>query len=271
MTGGCTSSLKPWNKRPNDGVMKVIARLTKKANAVPGIRVFMQPAQDINVGGRLARTMFQYTLQDADPAELNTWAPKMLAGMKKLPHPSRRRHRSADRRHHCDADDRPRRGAALQYPAAADRRHAVRRVRPARSDAVFHPAQFLLTSSWRCPPSLRATLHTLRKLYVKSPNGQAVPLSELVKIDTEPVAPLAVNHQSQFPAVTISFNLAPGASLGRAVQAIDRCANPAWGADSRCRDRSRAPHRRSSPHWRQRALSDRGGAHRGLHHPRHPV
>ena len=58
--------LKPWNKRPNDGVMKVITRLTKEANSIPGIRVFMQPAQDINVGGRLARTMFQYTLQDAE-------------------------------------------------------------------------------------------------------------------------------------------------------------------------------------------------------------
>ena len=84
--------LKPWNKRPNDGVMKVITRLTKEANSIAGIRVFMQPAQDINVGGRLARTMFQYTLQDADLAELNTWAPKMLDAMKKIPAASRCRH-----------------------------------------------------------------------------------------------------------------------------------------------------------------------------------
>ena len=71
------------------------------------------------------------------------------------------------------------------------------------------------------PPQLEGDTGTLRKLYVKSPNGQAVPLSELVKIDTVPVTPLAMNHQSQFPAVTISFNLSPGASLGQAVQAID--------------------------------------------------
>jgi multidrug efflux pump subunit AcrB len=75
------------------------------------------------------------------------------------------------------------------------------------------------------PPQLEGDVSTLRKLYVKSPNVQAVPLSELVKIDTVPVTPLAVNHQSQFPAVTISFNLAPGASLGQAVQAIDGIRN----------------------------------------------
>ena len=72
------------------------------------------------------------------------------------------------------------------------------------------------------PPNLEGNWDTLRQLYVKSPNGQAVPLSELVTIDTKPVAPLAVNHQSQFPAVTISFNLAPGAALGDAVQAIQQ-------------------------------------------------
>jgi multidrug efflux pump subunit AcrB len=70
------------------------------------------------------------------------------------------------------------------------------------------------------PPQLEGDWTTLQKLYVKSPNGQAVPLSELVKIDTAPVTPLAINHQSQFPAVTISFNLAPGAALGDAVKAI---------------------------------------------------
>jgi multidrug efflux pump subunit AcrB len=72
------------------------------------------------------------------------------------------------------------------------------------------------------PPQLEGDVETLRKLYVRAPNGQAVPLSVLVRTDTKPITPLAVNHQSQFPAVTISFNLAPGASLGDAVTAIDQ-------------------------------------------------
>ncbi len=71
------------------------------------------------------------------------------------------------------------------------------------------------------PPKLEGDVETLRKLYVRAPNGQAVPLATLVHVDTKPITPLAVNHQSQFPAVTISFNLAPGAALGDAVTAID--------------------------------------------------
>ncbi len=78
-------NLKPWDQRPGDDVMKVIARLSQKVQAVPGVQLFMQPAQDINVGGRLSRTLYQYTLQDADTNELNTWAPKMLQRMQALP------------------------------------------------------------------------------------------------------------------------------------------------------------------------------------------
>ncbi len=72
------------------------------------------------------------------------------------------------------------------------------------------------------PPGLEGNVETLDKLYVKGVSGKAVPLSQVVKIDTTPVSPLAVNHQSQFPAVTISFNLAPGAALGDAVTAIEK-------------------------------------------------
>ncbi len=136
-------NLKPWDQRPGDDVMKVIARLSQKVQAVPGVQLFMQPAQDINVGGRLSRTLYQYTLQDADTKELNTWAPKMLQRMQALPQLARRRHRPADRRHHRDAHHRSRCGAALRHPAAADRRHAVRCIRAARGDAVLHPAQLV--------------------------------------------------------------------------------------------------------------------------------
>ena len=213
--------LKPWNKRPNDGVMKVITRLTKEANSIAGIRVFMQPAQDINVGGRLARTMFQYTLQDADSAELNTWAPKMLDAMKKIP---QLRDVATDQQ------------IAGTTATLTINREAAQRfnIQPQQIDDTLYDAfgqrevtqYFTQVNSYyvilEVPPNLEGNWDTLRQLYVKSPNGQAVPLSELVTIDTKPVAPLAVNHQSQFPAVTISFNLAPGAALGDAVQAIQQ-------------------------------------------------
>src|SRR6201996_4411043 len=78
-------NLKPWSQRPNDGVMQVIARLSAKAQAIPGVQLYMQPAQDITVGGRLTRTLYQYTLEDSDPAELDTWAPKVLQQMQALP------------------------------------------------------------------------------------------------------------------------------------------------------------------------------------------
>jgi hydrophobe/amphiphile efflux-1 (HAE1) family protein len=217
-------NLKPWDQRPGDGVLRVISRLGQKAQAVPGVQIFMQPAQDITVGGRLARTLFQYTLEDADPNELNVWAPKMLAGMKKLPILT------------DVATDQQIAGTTATL--TIDRGAAQRfNIQPQQIDDTLYDAfgqrevtqYFTQLNSYfvilEVPPQLEGDVSTLRKLYVKSPNGQAVPLSELVKIDTVPVTPLAVNHQSQFPAVTISFNLAPGASLGQAVQAIDGIRN----------------------------------------------
>ncbi len=217
-------NLKPRDERPNDGVMKVIARLTQKTQAVPGVQVFMQPAQDINVGGRLARTMYQYTLQDADSAELNAWAPKMLAAMQKIP---LLRDVATDQQ------------IAGTTATLTINREAAQRfnIQPQQIDDTLYDAfgqrevtqYFTQVNSYyvilEVPPQLAGDWTTLQKLYVKSPSGQAVPLSELVSIDTKPVTPLAINHQSQFPAVTISFNLVPGAALGDAVQAIQQARN----------------------------------------------
>jgi hydrophobe/amphiphile efflux-1 (HAE1) family protein len=221
-------NLKPWDQRPNDGVMKVIARLRQKFAALAGVNVYMQPAQDINVGGRLSRTMFQYTLQDADPAELNAWAPKMLAAMQKIPI---LRDVATDQQI-----------AGTTATLTINRQAAQRfNIQPQQIDDTLYDAfgqrevtqYFTQVNSYfvilEVPPNEEGTWATLQKLYVKSPSGVAVPLSELVKIDTNPVAPLAVNHQSQFPAVTISFNLAQGAALGDAVQAIEK-AREALGA-----------------------------------------
>ncbi len=214
-------NLKPWDQRPDDGVMKVIARLSRKAQAIPGITLYMQPAQDINVGGRLARTLYQYTLQDADTTELNTWAPKVLQQMQVLPI---LRDVATDQQI-----------AGTTATLTIDRGTAQRfNIQPQQIDDTLYDAfgqrevtqYFTQLNSYfvvlEVPPQLEGDVATLRKLYVRSPSGVAVPLSTLVHIDTKPVTPLAINHQSQFPAVTISFNLAPGAALGDAVNAIDR-------------------------------------------------
>ncbi|HEX4113797.1 MAG TPA: efflux RND transporter permease subunit [Stellaceae bacterium] len=213
-------SLKPWSERPNDDVMKVIARLARKARAVAGIRLYMQPAQDINVGGRLSRTMYQYTLQDVDAAELDDWAPKMLKKIQALP---MLRDVATDQQI-----------AGTTATLTIDRDAAQRLgIQPAQIDDILYDAfgqrevaqYFTQLNSYfvilEVTPQLAGDLGTLDELYVRGAGGQAVKLSALVHVDTDRVAPLAVNHQSQFPAVTISFNLAPGASLGDAVTRIE--------------------------------------------------
>jgi hydrophobe/amphiphile efflux-1 (HAE1) family protein len=212
-------NLKPWDQRPNDGVMKVIARLAEKAKAVQGIQLYMQPAQDINVGGRLSRTLYQYTLVDSDINELNTWAPKMLQQMQALPI---LRDVATDQQI-----------AGTTATVSIDRGTAQRfQIEPQQIDDTLYDAfgqrevtqYFTQLNSYfvilEVPPQLEGDVATLRKLYVRSPLGQSVPLSTLVHVDTKPITPLAINHDSQFPAVTISFNLAPGAALGDAVTAI---------------------------------------------------
>ncbi len=213
-------NLKPWGERPNDGVMKVIARLASKVQGLTGVSLFLQPAQDINVGGRLARTMYQYTLEDPDSQELNHWSPKVLARVMALPMVR------------DVATDQQIAGTTLTLKI--DREAAQRLgVQPAAIDNILYDAfgqrevtqYFTQLNAYfvilEVPPNLEGKVGTLADLYVKGASGNMVPLSAVVTPSTVPVAPLAINHQSQFPAVTISFNLAPGASLGEAVTAID--------------------------------------------------
>ncbi len=182
----------------------------------------MQAAQDVRLGGRPTRTQFEFTLQDADLAELNEWAPKILAKMQTLPE---LRDVATDQQTNgttLDAEDQPRHRLALRHPAATDRRHAVRRVRPAPGDAVFHPAQHLQVIL-EVLPELQGNLDTLNKIYVKSPTtGDQVPLSTFASWTSVPVRPLSISHQGQFPAITISFNLAQGVALGQATDAMQK-------------------------------------------------
>ena len=212
-------NLRPWGER--EPIMQVIARLSARARRLIGVSLYMQPAQDINVGGRLARTMYQYTLEDPDAQELNHYAPKVLDRIRRLPMVR------------DVATDQQIAGATLTLKI--DREAAQRLgIQPQQIDNILYDAfgqrevtqYFTQLNSYfvilEVPPKLEGRIATLDTLYVRSSSGTAVPLSALVTPSTVPVAPLAVNHQSQFPAVTISFNLAPGASLGQAVTAIDQ-------------------------------------------------
>ena len=212
--------LKPWDER-SDNASQVITRLSRKSQSLQGIKLFMQPAQDVRVGGRLSRTQYQYTLSDPDGAELNAWAPKLLDKLKKLP-------MLADVT--SDAA-----GEGLTATLTYDKEEAARYgIQPATIDSTLYDAfgqrqvaqYFTGLKAYyvilEATPRQQGMLDTLRKLYVRSSSGSLVPLSTIVHTTTAPVEPLVVNHQSQFPSVTISYNLKPGVSLGDSVTAIQQ-------------------------------------------------
>jgi HAE1 family hydrophobic/amphiphilic exporter-1 len=221
-TGNFFIALKPRDEGRTATADEVIARLRPKLAQVQGISLFMQAPQDINVGGRLSRTQYQYTLTDTDLAELNTWAPKALAKLRTL-------------RELTDvASDQQ--NAAPAANLTIDRaRAASLGITPAMVDATLYDAigqrqvaqYFTQTNSYHVvlevTPKLQNDPALFDKLYVTSPlSGQPVPLSAFVKVDTSKTAYLSINHQGQFPAVTLSFNLAPGVALGDAVKAIQQ-------------------------------------------------
>jgi len=215
--------LKPRDQR-TASADQIILRLRKNIAQVPGATAFLQAEQDLNVGGRPTRTQYQYTLQDADINELSVWAPKLLAQLEKLP---QLRDAASDQQ-----------GNSPMLSLVIDRDQAARfGIQPALIDQTLGDAfgqrqvtqYFTQLNSYHVileiTPALQADPQTLSKLYIKSPTtGQMVPLSSFVKFDTQHVTFLSINHQGQFPAVTLSFNLAPGAALGDAVKTIERTA-----------------------------------------------
>src|SRR6516165_8912325 len=207
----------------NASASQIIDRLRPKLAQVPGVRLFLQPAQDITVGGRIARGQFQYVLQDPNVHELNTWAPRLTAKLKTLPE-------LADVA--TDAQN-----SAPLLTVTINRDAAARfGIQPAQIDATLNAAfgqdqvtQYFTNNSYyvvlEVLPELRGKLGTLDDLYIKAPtNGQLVPLSTVVRVDTAHIGPLLVSHSGQFPAVTLTFNLPPGVALGQAVDAINRAA-----------------------------------------------
>ena len=216
-TGSAFITLKPRPPR-KASADQIIARLRPKLAKLVGINLFLQPAQDVRIGGRLARTQYQYTLQDPDLNELNTWAPRVFERLKQVPELT------------DVATDQQ--SAGLELRLAIDRDSAARLGVSVRDiDAALYDAfgQRQISVTYGTANQYRVVMEvtpayledeqTLQKLYVRSSSGGLVPLSALTTM-TRGNLPTAINHQGQFPSVTLSFNLAPGKSLGDAVTAV---------------------------------------------------
>jgi multidrug efflux pump subunit AcrB len=212
-------TLKPRDQRQADAT-EIIARLREATKNVEGISLFMQAVQDVQIDSRVSRTQYQYTLEDADQAELSQWAPKLLEKLGTLPQLT------------DTASDQQ--SGGLQLSVQVDRTRASQlNVMPQAIDDTLYDAFgqrqvstiFTQLNQYRVVlesmPRFQLAPQSLNRIYVKSTTGQMVPLSAFATLKTA-TAPLAINHEGQFPAVTLSFNLAPGSSLGEAVDAIQK-------------------------------------------------
>jgi multidrug efflux pump len=217
-TGRMFISLQPFGKRTATA-NQVIARLRKKLAGIPGAPTFLQPVQDLRVGGRISNALYQYTLQGENVTELNSWSQKILQKMRTLPGLV---DVSSDQQNRgLEAD------LAIDRPTASRLGIAPQQIDEALYDAFgqrqvsviytplnqYHVIMEAAPAFWQQPD-------TLRDIQVFSSSGQMVPLSAFTSYKTG-ASSLAVNHQSQFPAVTTSFNLAPGVSLDAAVKEVE--------------------------------------------------
>jgi len=217
-SGRILISLKPLRER-RVAAIDVIRRLQPELAKVQGIQLFMQPVQDLTVEDRVSRTQYQYTLEDPDGAELAAWAPRLVESLRALP---------TLRDVSTDQQDQ-----GIGTAIVIDRSTAARLgVTPQVVDDTLYDAfgqrqvstMFTQVNQYRVvlevKPDYRQSAAGLDSLYVRGANGGTVPLGTLTTA-TEKTAPVAISRQGQFPAVTLSFNLAPGASLGDAVRAIE--------------------------------------------------
>jgi hydrophobe/amphiphile efflux-1 (HAE1) family protein len=216
-TGRLYIGLKPRDQRVASA-SDIIERLREATRDVEGISLFMQAVQDVQIDSRVSRTQYQYTLQDADEAELSQWAGKLL----------NRLHELADLTD-VASDEQP---GGLQAHVLVNREKASRlNILPQAIDDTLYDAFgqrqvstiFTQLTQYRvileADPNFQLNPNDLKKIYVRSSTGQTVPLSTFATLETK-TAPLTITHQGQFPAITLSFNLRPGASLGSAVKAI---------------------------------------------------
>ncbi|HEX4182567.1 MAG TPA: efflux RND transporter permease subunit, partial [Caulobacteraceae bacterium] len=215
-------ALKPKDDGRKSNPDQIIARLRPKLSQLVGVQTFLQSRQDINVGGRTGQAQYQYTLADSDLTELNTWAPRLLTTLQSLP---QLKDVSSDQQ--SDA------GAVM---LTIDRDAAARfGILPSDIDSAIYnligqrqvTQYFTQLNSYHvvveAPPKMQMTTDLFNSVYLLSPlTGKNVPLSFFVKIDPSQTASLTISHQGQFPAATLSFNLAPGVALGQATAAVEQ-------------------------------------------------
>ena len=216
-SGRIQINLKPLEERDASAV-EIIRRLQPKLADVSGITLFMQPVQDLTVETRISRTQYQYSLEDPNAEELAEWTPKFVEKLRSLP---QLRDVASDQLN-----------SGLEANVVIDRDTASRLgVTPRQIDDALYDAfgqrqvsiMFTQLNQYRVvlevKPEFRNDLKDLNEIYVRSASGGMAPLSSLTYVQ-ERTAPLIINHQGQFPVATVSFNLAPGVSLGDAVTAI---------------------------------------------------
>jgi multidrug efflux pump len=217
-SGRIQINLKPLAER-GLSANEVIHRLGPVLAKIEGIRLYLQPIQDLTVEDRVSRTQYQYTLEDADAKELGEWVPRIVDRLSAIPE---LRDVASDQQN-----------AGLQVRITLDRTTASRLgITPQMLDDALYDAfgqrqistMFTQLNQYRvvleAPPGQYQRPEDLQNLYVRTGSGGSVPISAFTRMETV-TAPLAVNHQGQFPTATLSFNLAPGASLGDAVKAIN--------------------------------------------------
>jgi multidrug efflux pump len=218
-SGRIAITLKPWKAR-HAGADEIMARLQPQLAKLRGIAAFMQPVQDLQIDNRVSRTQFQYTMEDADPKELAEWGPKIVEQLKQVPELT-----------DLTSDQE---SGGLQLSVTIDRDTASRMgVSPQNIDDTLYDAFgqrqvstiFTQLNLYRIilevKPEFQLNPTALDQLYVRTTTGDQVPLSAIARF-TRTSAPLTVNHQGQFPSITISFNTAKDVSLGTAVDAIHR-------------------------------------------------
>jgi multidrug efflux pump len=216
-SGRIQINLKPHEQR-SASATDVIRRLQPELAKVPGVTLYMQPVQDLTVEDRVSRTQYQFSLEDADSRELSVWTNKLVGELKQLPElrdvATDQQNQGLETAIKIDRDTASRLGVTPQaiddtlYDAFGQRQVSTIFTQLNQYHVVLE-----------VDPQFRQNPSALQSLYVKSMNNEQVPLSAFTH--WEPAsAPLALNHQGQFPAVTLSFNVAPDVSLGAAVKAI---------------------------------------------------
>jgi len=217
-TGRLTIALKPVGQRDHMDV--VVARMQAAITGIPGITAFFQPVQDIQIGTRVSRTPYQYTLMDTDAAELAAWAPRLRQKLATLPE---LRDVASDQQDEgfrtfitIDRDAAMRLGVSMQ--AIQDTLYdgfGQRQISTIFGQANQYRVVLEADPLWQADPD------SLRLLRVPGLNDAQVPLSAIARVERT-TAPLVISHQEQFPAITLSFDLARGYSLGSAVRAVAR-------------------------------------------------